>query len=205
MVRPSKATRFLDIIDAGVAIMADSGADDMMPHFIYCYTQFYPLDIQKLKEIILKKMREYGIPASILTELHMLRKKLITKEKAKQAATEKPNYDLEWLFYAGSINEDLDSFINNLQSSNKMKDEVVRSFLTPKLTKEDLKLVEENNEEHMRTYSSYPNADVDVVEMKNSDSKDKYLHSECLRRTNHLTHESKETPSIFLRSLLGEL
>ena len=64
----------------------------------------------------------------------------------------------------------------------------------PKLTKEELKLVEEKNEEYMMTFL-FGNADVDVEEMKKSDSKDKYLHSGCLRGTAHLTLESNQTPS----------
>ena len=41
----------------------------------------------------------------------------------------------------------------------------------------------------------FGNADVDVEEMKQSDSKDKYVHSYCERKTVHLTLESNQTPS----------
>ena len=175
--------------------MVDFGANDMMPHFIYCHSYLlYPV-FEKLKEIILKKMREYGIQSSILTMLRMERRNLITKEKSKQAAEGKLKNDREWKDYEGSINDDLDSFINNLQNSNEMGDEKVKSFFLPKLTKEELKLVEEKNEEHMMTYWFQIHADVDVEEMKKSDSKDKYLHSLCIRETVHLTLESNQTPS----------
>ena len=66
--------RFVNIFDAVVETMVDFGKNDMMPHFIYCHTQFfYPDAFEKLKEIILKKMQEYGIQSSILTTLHMRR------------------------------------------------------------------------------------------------------------------------------------
>ena len=38
-------------------------------------------------------------------------------------------------------------------------------------------------------------ADVDVEEMKKSDSKDKYLHSWCQRKTVYLTLEPEKTKS----------
>ena len=174
--------------------MVDFGANDMMPHFIYCCGQFHYL-FEKLKEIILKKMEEYGIQSSIITRLSMYRRNLITKEKSKQAAEGKLKNDREWKDYEGSINDDLDSFINNLQNSNEMEDEKVESFFLPKLTKEELKLVEEKNKEHMMNYVMKLNADVDVEEMKKSDSKDKYVHSWCVSQTVHLTLESNQTPS----------
>ena len=67
--RSTKETRILASsidacsIDAGVATMVDFGANDMMPHFIYCYGYYYSYSeegFEKLKKIILKKMREYG-------------------------------------------------------------------------------------------------------------------------------------------------
>jgi len=140
-------------------------------------------------------MREYGIQSSIFTTLRMFRRNLITKEKSKQAAEGKLKNDPDWKYYEGSINDDLDSFINNLQNSNEMEDEKVESFFLPKLTKEELKLVEEKNEEHIMSYSSFLDADVDVEEMNESDSKDKYLHCECQRTTAHLTVESNQTSS----------
>ena len=186
--------------------MIDFEANDIMPHFIYCVAQFPYLNVfEKLKELVLIKMQKYGIQSSILTTLHMRRQYLITKEKARQAAEGKLMNDPDWRFYKGPINDDLDSFIDNLQNSNEMGNEEVWSFFTPKLTKKELKLVEEKNEEHMRNYLLLIYADVDAEEMTKSDSKDKYVHSYCLRKTVHLTLESNQTlfkdkPSNDLRS-----
>ena len=44
----------------------------------------------------------------------------------------------------------------------------------------------------MMSYLRIFNADVDVEEMKQSDSKDKYVHCICERKTVHLSLESKE-------------
>ena len=184
--------------------MVDFGANDMMPHFIYCIGDYF-YDEEKLKEIILEKMQKYGIQSSIVTMLRMRRRYLITKEKSKQAAEGKLKNDPEWRIFKGSINDDLDLFINNLQNSNEVEDEYVDSFCTPKLTKEELKLVEEKNQDHMRSYLLEFGADVDVKEMKKSDSNDKYVHCWCRRDTLHLTLElnqtqSKDEPSNDLRS-----
>ena len=84
--------------------------------------------------------------------------------------------------------------MNNLQNSEKTDNEEVLSFFIPKLTKEELKLVERKNEEHMETYIGvYP--DVNVEEMKKSDSKDKYVHTKCIRSTKYLSLESERTLS----------
>ena len=84
-VRSVKETRFLDIIDAGVASMVDFGKNDMMPHFVYCFEDYIFFE-EKLKQIILKKVQKYGISSSIVTMLTMSRINLITKEKSKAAA-----------------------------------------------------------------------------------------------------------------------
>ena len=81
--------------------MFDFEANDMMPHFIYCSGNYF-YDGEKLKEIILKKMREYGIQSSILTMLCMERRYLITKEKSKEAAEGKLKNDPEWGMFEGS-------------------------------------------------------------------------------------------------------
>ena len=70
-----------------------------------------------------------------------------------------------------------------------MKYEDVNSFFTPKLTNEELKLIKEGNKEHLETYWDHclgGNPDVDVDEMKKSDSKSKYVHASCWRKTMQL-------------------
>ena len=84
--------------------------------------------------------------------------------------------------YNGSINEDLEWFLGNLQTEEEIKTEDVLSFFLPKLTKNELELVEEKNVDYMKTFS-FESPDVVPEEMKKSDSKDKYLQGQCLRRT----------------------
>ena len=196
-VRSTKEINDLDIFDAGVKSISDFekrfGKDDLIPHFIYCGYHYYFWERNKLKEIILTKMRKYEIQSSILTMLGMVRWKLVTKEKVKKAYEGKLKNDQDWDFYEGSINDDLERFFINLQNQEEVTDELVQSFFTPKLTNEELKLVQEGNEEHLNTYSDYEvygkNPDVNVEEMKKSNSKSKYVHVHCRRKTFSLKNE----------------
>ena len=171
--------------------MVDSGKNDLMPHFIYCNSFFLIVGIVgKMQEIILQKMRKYRIQSAVLTTLEMRRDYLITKEKSQEPAEGKRKNGFGE-FYEGTINDDLDSFVNNLQNSQKIDYENVWSFFAPKLTKEELKLVEEKNREHMEQAYFFPDADVAVEEMKKSDSTYKYVHTRCERRSLYLSLESE--------------
>ena len=135
----------------------------------------------------------------------MRRLNLVTKEKVKKAAEGKLTNDEDWWKYEGSINDDLERFFINLKNQREVKEEDVWrpnwSFFTPKLTNEELKLVKEGNEEHLKTYLDYEihgrNPDVDVDEMKKSDSKSKYVHGKCLRRTISLTLDETDSETSF--------
>ena len=184
----------LDIFDDGVKSISDFGKDDLMPHLIYCgFHYLYPKERrEKLKEIISRKMRKYGIKSSILTMLYMARLNLVTQEKVKKAAEGKLKNERYWKHYKGSINDDLESFLISLRNKNEIKPEIVLSFFLPKLTNEELNLVQGGNEEHLNTYeyhSAGRNPDVDIEEMTKSDSKSKYVHTDCLRGTILLTLE----------------
>ena len=151
---------------------------------------------ETLKEIILTKMRKYEIQSSILTMLDMGRLYLVTKETVKKAYEGKLKNEPKsfWKYYKGSINDDLERLLINLQNQQVQKEEwpslgpeLVNSFFTPKLTNKELKLVEKADEDHLKTYSKYllldNNPDVDIDEMKRSDSKSKYVHANCVRYT----------------------
>jgi len=88
-----------DIFDAGVKSISDFGDDDLMPHFIYCGDYYFDGEErrEKLKGIILIKMRKYGIQSSILTMLEMWRRNLVTKETVKISSRTQPR-TLENLF-----------------------------------------------------------------------------------------------------------
>ena len=168
-----------------------------MPHFIYygLHYLFGKESRNRLREILLKEMRKYGIQSGILTMLHMFRWKLVTKEKVKQAYEGKLKNEEEWKLYEQSIGDDLETFFTNLQSQKEIKNEYVWSFFLPKLTEDELKLVEQRNEQHLSTYWRHYiglNPDVDPEVMKKSDSRSKYVYGQCFRRTMHLKIENRK-------------
>ena len=177
--------------------MISFGNDELVPHFIYCgeyYTRTYDPDRAKyFNKLFVTKMEEYGIQSSILTRLSMWRKNLITKEKANDASDGKLK-NKGW--GEVSINDDLEMFLTNVLNSKEIKQEEVWSFFIPELTEEELKLVENQNEDHLNSYSEHyfygVNPDVDPKEMKKSDSTSKYVHGYCIRRTFPLTLENNK-------------
>ena len=173
--------------------MVSFGNDKLVPHFIYC-GEFYFIEARahNFRKILRRKMKKYAIESSMLTMLFMQRLNLITKEKAKEASEGKLKNDKDWKDQEISFNDDLEIFFTNILNSKEIKKEIVPSFFTPKLTKEELKLVEIENDDHLNTYLAHSaglNPDVSAEEMKKSDSKSKYVHGVCVRRTYSLTFE----------------
>ena len=140
---------------------------DMVPHFIYCFggSCFNFIDFKKF---LLSRMEKYEMQPSILTGLSMLRLNLITKEKSIAAYEEKLKNDDDWEHYEGSINDNLESFFHRLQEISSLEDinkEYVYNFFLPKLTKEELKLVEEQKKKYMSTFSANRLGYADVSEV----------------------------------------
>ena len=180
-----------EIFDDGIKSISDFGKDDLMPHFVYCGYHYYFGRVEKLEEMILAKMRKYGIQSSILTMLVMGRRYLVTQEKVKKVYKGELKNEEMWKDNYGSINDDLERFLTNLQNKNEIENEKVSSFFLPKLTNKELKLVQDGNEEHLETYEDFnlhgENPDVDVKEMSESDSKSKYANVSCRRLSIPLT------------------
>ena len=133
-------------------------------------------------------MNKYGIQSLLLTMLSMSRINLITKEQMKDLYKGKlinPKSDRTRIVPEVSINDDLESFFIRLQEDDLIEEEV-RSFFLPKLTEEELKLVEDRNAKHLKTYmANYYgfDPDVDVKTMLKSNSKSKYMYGYCSRTT----------------------
>lgn len=187
----------IDCIDAGVKSMSESGKDDLEPHFIYSGDYWWRDD--ELKKIFLNKMRIYGIHSATLTLIYKYRLNLITKEKMKQAYKGELINDENWKNKKMCVNDDLETFFTNLLDRKEFKeDEFVGSFFTPKLTKKELKLVDGKDKDFMSSFVA-ENPDVDPGEMKESDSRSKYIHYRCQRWTYYLKLES--TPATNEKSI----
>lgn len=104
--------------------------------------------------------------------------------------------DKDWYFYAGSMNDLLELYLENLQLKKEVEKEYVCSFFLPKLTNDELKLVEEKKFQFLSSYRDFVvglNPDVDIGEMKESNSTSKYTHCYYYRKTIPFKLESNET------------
>ena len=180
------------VFESGFKIISDYGEAHLIPHFIYCGMHYFWNGEDQLRSIFLDKMKNYGIRTVMLTMLNMWRRNLVTKETVKQAYDGKLKDEIDWKDEE-SVHDDLENFSIYLKNNELEEEWVSCSFFTPKLTEEELKLVEERNEQHLSTYEDHfhgINPDVNLEEMKKSDSVSKYVHGCCIRQTFNLNLES---------------
>ena len=132
-------------------------------------------------------MVKYNVEHAVLTLLYMERQNLITKESMKAEYKGRPRCCGE---YDGSVHDDTDTFLT--QTLTEVENDIFLTFFLPKLSREELKLVEEKNENHLKTYSHHVRGfdpDVPKDEMAKSKSKSKYVACECMRVTVNLILE----------------
>ena len=103
------------------------------------------------------------------------RHRIITKERMENYCKGNEN-DTE------SVNDDLETLVQDLQLGSKLNQEVWTYFL-PKLTEDELKLVEQRDFNYFDTCSTGYLADVDEAEMKASESNSKFVYAYGIRRT----------------------
>ena len=140
----------------------------------------------------------------------MTREYLNTKEKVKKAYVEAYVEANGWEdSVAVSLNDDLESFLIKIQNQNleefTNREEELRKisrgikernqiFFTPKLTNGELKLVQQGDKDHLKTYYSFcdyysRSPDVNIEEMKRSNSNSKYVFVNCERISVSLVRE----------------
>ena len=84
-----------------------------------------------------------------------------------------------------SVNDDLESFFQDLQHGNEFEGNVCSYFL-PKLTKEEMKLVEMRDPNYLKSFCTTfigGSCDVDEAEMKMSESDSKFVDGFGWRET----------------------
>ena len=94
-------------------------------------------------------------------------------------------FEDEYGDYKESVHDDLDSFFQKLQNGQLEEEEVLTNYY-PMLTKEELKLVEQRNQDHLESYYLHyngKNPDIDKEEMDKSESKSKFVRGACGRYT----------------------
>ena len=97
-----------------------------------------------------------------------------------------------------SVNDDLESLFENIRLGEE-PDEKVLTYFLPKLTEEELELVERRDRSYLQTFfvgADGKNPDVDETEMMLSESDSKYVRGWSERKTfviKNLSEKSSET------------
>ena len=91
-----------------------------------------------------------------------------------------------------SVNDDLESLFQNIRLGKEPDEKWVYTYFLPKLTEEELELVERRDTSYLQTFSGR-NPDVDETEMMLSESDSKYVQGYSWRRTFVIENSSKNS------------
>ena len=164
----------IQAIDSALHKMAKSNTVDTKLHILYA-GDYYLYRKGSLVRILRLVMKKYNIRSITLTRIQMWRDKLITKEKMEKYFFEKETDTI-------TANDDMESLVENLQHGEVNDTSPVGTFFIPKLTTEELKLVEQKDSNYMQTFFSNK-ADVKEAEMKMSESDAKFVLGQFRRQT----------------------
>ena len=163
------------IVSSAFQKNAKSLSKALKTHIIYA-GHYYAFHTDKLRLMILKEMKKYNFKSIMVTRLKLWRYKLISKEKVIDYCLGKDEH------YKESVNDDLNSFFDDLRIYKNPKSLALTYFL-PKLTDEEMNLIEEKDTIFFRTFMCRCNADVDETEMKLSESNSKFVEATGRRLT----------------------
>ena len=154
------------VIDSAFQKITKNNAQELKIHIIYAGSYYFSLE-DILRSLIRKEMKKYKIKFLMVTIIAMERWKLITKE-----AMEK--YCNGVVVVKDSVNDDLESFFEDLRLGTK-PNEIVPTYYFPKLTTKEMELVDRQDQSYLKTFDS-ANPDVPEAEMKLSESDSKFVH-----------------------------
>ena len=129
------------------------------------------------------------IDSLMRTHIYMYRDLLISKEKMEQFCMGKCYRQFhhktpkEEEFYEESINDDVNSFFEDIKLGRKPTVDLKWTYFLPELTSKELELVANKDEEYFKRFKWSSNPDVDEAEMKASKSSSKYVCAYCCRET----------------------
>ena len=138
---------------------------------------------EKMKSIILNKMKKNKIKSVMFTSIWLHRLDLVTKETMESYCKDEKD----------SVNDDLKSLFENIRLGENPNENVETYFL-PKLTKPELKLVEKRDTSYFQTFAA-SNPDVDEKQMMLSESDSKYVNGLSWRSTFLIENFSKKKSS----------
>ena len=164
MLNPFEEKFDEQVFDSAFKKIAESQSEDLIPHFVYAGHHLN----DTVKYFIREGVTKYNLKMALGTMIFIRRDRLITKEcmenhcKGKEQIKE-------------SINDHLESLLQYLQQGDT-PDKLDLIYFLPKLTKEELKLVQQKDSNYLKTFMS-PTPDVNEAEMKASESKSKFVYA----------------------------
>ena len=162
----------------------------MKIHFVYAgyYYNTFVSGSQyedRLRSFIRAGMKKYKVNSVMVTMTYMWKHKIITKETMEKYCNGEK-------YPKNSVNDDLESFFEDIRLG-KEPDEEVTTYFLPKLTEEEMELVERKDTSYFETYM-LANPDVAEGKMKLSESDLKFARGYGWRKT--FTIENSSSPSI---------
>ena len=160
--------------------LAENKSEDLALHFVYAGDSFWG-DNDKLLSFMFTGMKKHNLKEVMMTILKMERINLITKETMEGFCE-----FLRKKLRNESVNEDLESLFERIRLGTQPESEQVRTYFLPKLTEEELELVEQKDPNYLGTFAwtiQNFNPDVDRTEMKLSESDSKFVQGFCWRTT----------------------
>ena len=147
-------------IESAFQKIAEDKVEDWEPHFIYAGRDLYGsinnlsniyTEPYQLRSSLLKLMKKHQIKTVMFTLIYMEKEKLITKElmesycKGEHGTPDCPRQM--------SINDDLEALFQDLQLGKEPTYKAITYYL-PKLTENEMALVETKDQNYLRTFSA---------------------------------------------------
>ena len=171
---PTKEQFDEKIIDKAIKKITGNEIKTLQMHFVFA-SYYYSSNPFRLRSIIPKAMNKYSLKSVMVTTFYMRREFLITNEKKEEYCLGNISSLQE------SINDDLESFFQDLENGHKPRDDVYLYYL-PKLSGEEMQLAERKDPNFNETLW-VPEKNVGEAEMRRSESSSKFVKGWCNRKT----------------------
>ena len=125
--------------------LAENQTNNLRIHFVLA-SQYYYYNENKLRSFILAGLQKHKIRSAMVTIIGMWRLNLITKEAMESYCKGADSAR------KGSVNDDLDSFFEDLQLGKEPDDDYVQFYYLPKLTTEELRLVDNKDSNYRESF-----------------------------------------------------
>ena len=169
----------MPVIDSALEKVAVNKIKDINVHLIFSY-----YDTPWSMEEVLEKMKKFRINHVMVTWMFMIKKHLITKETRDRyylGLGERITRLGERIDFKESINDSIETLLEDIRLGHQ-PNEILHLYFTPRLTEEEMQLIERKDPDYLRTFSSR-NPDVNKASMKNSESDSKFCYTYCQRET----------------------